>query len=249
MQLEAAYILSRRPFKESSLLLDVFTANHGFFTIVANGALKNKHSWSALLQVFQPLLISWSGRSSLKTLTAVESASLPALLTERRLFSAYYINELILKFLPKDIQGSCSLTTLFVLYSKCIDDLSNVDNLELPLRLFEYHLLDELDYLPNFKFDIHGNSIHPEIQYHYLVGQGFVPVEQFARVTSFSNQYSFSGSFLLEYAQFEQVMLSTPDALKQSKYLMRTIIGAYLGGVELKSKTLFQTNLSFRRKE
>ena len=117
---EAVYVLNRRVYKESSLILDVFSLNYGRLSIIANGALKSKKAWSAMLQVFQPLLIVWAGRSSLKTLVSIEAPSKAMTLSGNRLFSAYYLNELLLKLVPQDQGESVSFNSSesFIAYSK-----------------------------------------------------------------------------------------------------------------------------------
>ena len=66
---QASYILHRRAYRETSYILDVYSLYYGRISIIAKGATRGKYNFSALLQTFQPLLLSWSGRSNLKTLT------------------------------------------------------------------------------------------------------------------------------------------------------------------------------------
>tara|TARA_R110002072_G_scaffold89737_8_gene200970 strand:- start:23915 stop:24673 length:759 start_codon:yes stop_codon:yes gene_type:complete len=246
---EAVYVLNRRVYKESSLILDVFSLNYGRLSIIANGALKSKKAWSAMLQVFQPLLIVWAGRSSLKTLVSIEAPSKAMTLSGNRLFSAYYLNELLLKLVPQDQGESVSFNSSesFIAYSKTLEDLSNSEDIERPLRIFEYQLLTELGVFPDSNSDLNGQEIRPEIVYTLVPQEGFKPVN----VSIVSNKPSrgllIEGRYLIDLPNIlESDFEFTGSFLKQIKRLMRSLIGELLGGQVLKSRSLFQTYKPFR---
>ncbi len=104
-QLHPGYILHQRAYRDTSLLLEVFTREHGRFGLVARGARGPKSRIRGLLQPFQPLLLSWSGRGELGTLSgveaAVESGRGVSRLTGAALYSGFYLNELLLRLLPR----------------------------------------------------------------------------------------------------------------------------------------------------
>ncbi|MEC9191360.1 MAG: recombination protein O N-terminal domain-containing protein, partial [Pseudomonadota bacterium] len=93
--LQPAYVLHRRPFQNTSLLVDLFTLDFGLIRAVAKGARREKSRFRALLQLFQPLLISASGKGEVKTLTSIESNMSAMRLQGERLFSGLYLNELL----------------------------------------------------------------------------------------------------------------------------------------------------------
>lgn len=241
---EAVYVLNRRPYKETSLILEVFSPNYGRLNIIANGALKSKKGWSAMLQVFQPLLLSWTGRSSLKTLTAVETPSAAIELSGDRLFSAYYLNELLLKLIPCDEGGASSFNNIecFLSYSKTLDDLCSYEDIEIPLRRFEYQLLAELGVFPDISSDINGSEISANVMYQLIPQEGF-------QVTTISSpRLLLNGTHLQELNHLlEDDFVFSKSFLKQIKGLMRTLITELLGGQELKSRALFTTYQPFRR--
>ena len=165
--LNACYILHRRPYRESSLLLDVFTYQHGKVSILAKGAYKSKSARSAQLQPFQPLLLDWSGSASLKTLTKLEAPSPAIKLQGLSLYAAMYINELLYRLL----QDGQAMFDLFECYITALDSLCQSSNIESPLRAFEARLLFALGLMPDLAFDWQGNPINAS-QTYYLSGEG-----------------------------------------------------------------------------
>ena len=101
--LQPAYVLHSRPYRDSSALVEMFTAEHGRLSLVARGARNRgrKGSLSSLLQPFIPLLISFSGRAELKTLGKLEAAGGGRTLRGERLYSGLYMNELLVRLLHR----------------------------------------------------------------------------------------------------------------------------------------------------
>tara|TARA_R110001592_G_scaffold138511_4_gene357687 strand:- start:77460 stop:78206 length:747 start_codon:yes stop_codon:yes gene_type:complete len=242
MNQEAVYILNRREYKESSLLLDIISPNYGRLSIIANGALKSKKGLSAMLQVFQPLLMTWTGRSSLKTLVSVDAPSTALLLNGRKLFSAYYLNELLLKLVPQDQSSTTSFTTLFIHYAKSLQDLTTTHDIEIPLREFEYHLLSDLGLLPDLSYDVDGHLIVADKWYQLIPNMGFKVIDQ----TKVNTSACFLGIYLIKFSDFSAEMYTDKEYMLQIKRLMRSLIHDLLGGQELKSRALFQSYQPFR---
>ena len=245
MNQEAVYILNRRAYKESSLLLDIISPNYGRLSIIANGALKSKKGWSAMLQVFQPLLMIWTGKSSLKTLVSVDVPSIAISLRGRRLFSAYYLNELLVKLLPQDQTSSNNVSSLFIHYAKSLDDLATTAELEIPLREFEYHLLSDLGLLPDLSYDVNGDLIQAECWYQLIPNMGFSPTSQTKLNGHTPYHSSYLGKYLIKFADLSSEMYSDKQYMLQIKALMRILIHDLLGGQELKSRALFQAYQPF----
>lgn len=238
----AAYILNRRVYKESSLILDIYTADHGRLSLIANGALKSKKGWSAILQVFQPLLLSWSGKSSLKTLISADAPSMAITLNGQRLFSAYYLNELLLKLLPQnDISSNSNDLLLFSVYSETLQSLTEHEHIEIPLRKFEYQLLSELGVFPDSKMDIQGNIIEFDHLYSYIPQQGFNLCHRKEFDSPQSNQIYIKGEYLAQLSEDSFSDGVDKLFLSQFKRLMRVLINELLGGQELKSRALFKS--------
>lgn len=165
--LNACYILHRRAYRETSLLLDVFSYQHGKISILAKGAYKARSAQSAQLQPFQPLLIDWVGRSSLKTLSKAE-APRPALqFSGMNLYAAMYINELLYKLLQEEQPAH----QLFEAYVGALDALSSSSSIDNALRVFEAKLLRALGLLPDLVVDWQGHPLEPSSTY-YLSQEG-----------------------------------------------------------------------------
>lgn len=162
IELEAAYVLHARPFGDTSLILEVFSAHHGRLGLIAKGARAPKSKKRALLQMLQPLLLSWRDSGELGTLTAVEAASAPTTLAGETLFCAWYANELLIKLL----QRHHAHPRLFAAYAQLLSRLQH--DPEAALRAFEQVLLDELGYGLAFPDQIDASA-----RYHYDALQGF----------------------------------------------------------------------------
>src|SRR5690554_2793287 len=130
---EPAYVIHRRSWRETSLLVDLFTLNHGRMSVVARGASGNKSPLKAQLQPFQPLMLSWVGRSDLKTLTDVDVRDGQALHRTVSLYSGLYLNELIQRVLPQ----ADPHPTLFAAYIEALGQLAQTSDVEPVLRKFE----------------------------------------------------------------------------------------------------------------
>src|SRR5690348_1618596 len=96
VQLEPAFLLSARAYRETSALLEVFTPAHGRLGIVARGTRGPKSKLRGLLQPFQPLLLTWSERGEMCTLSTAEAGGAPLGLAGEAVFSGWYLNELLL---------------------------------------------------------------------------------------------------------------------------------------------------------
>lgn len=145
-ELEPCFILHQRPFKETSIILDVFSEEHGRLSILAKGAKRMQSPLKKVLHPFVPLLLSWTGRSDLKTLVEGQANSLAPWLQGISLFTALYVNELLVKALnPMD-----PYKLLYQQYQEVIQALgeseNNTQKIQASLRLFESQLLKELGY-------------------------------------------------------------------------------------------------------
>ncbi|MBI3574264.1 MAG: recombination protein O N-terminal domain-containing protein, partial [Gammaproteobacteria bacterium] len=62
IQQQPGFVLHQSPYSETSLVLEVFTPEHGRVGVLAKGARRPGNSSRAFLKPFQPLLLGWSGR-------------------------------------------------------------------------------------------------------------------------------------------------------------------------------------------
>ncbi len=229
--LQPAYILHSRPYRDSSLLLEVFTAEHGRISLVGRGSRRRARggSTSALLQPFKPLLISFTGRGELKTLTGVEAVAGIILLRGNSLYSGLYLNELLHRLLHRHDP----YPELFARYGQALEDLSANGAPDGTLRQFEFSLLNDLGY----GFDLaaeggEGKPIQADGWYHYDSDYGMVPGTRSAD----PSRPAFFGADLLQMAagQFEG------DVRLTAKRLMRQALAIHLGVAPLMSRELFR---------
>jgi DNA repair protein RecO (recombination protein O) len=170
--LEAAWLLHHRPWSDTSRILDLITRDHGRVTLFAHGARRARSPLRAVLRPFAPLLVSWSGRADGGTLTAVEADGAAAELAGARLLSGYYLNELLMKLLPKEDRHE----TVFDAYAVAIGGLAAGDE-QGALRAFERVLLEELGYGPDLSRDAEsGGPLEGDRYYHFEPGRGVLAV-------------------------------------------------------------------------
>lgn len=225
---EPGYVLHRKTYRETSLLVDLFTLNHGRISVVARGANSAKSPLKAQLQPFQPMLLSWQGRSDLKTLTAAESRLGPELKRTQRLYCGLYLNELLQRLLPPAEPNPA----LFAQYIETLDRLSVEDDFEPILRRFEQAFVAVLGY--GFAWDEvmdAGNTPMPGMHYYYDPEQGVL-----ASSTAGSLLQGLSGDVLLQLGDdnFESL-----PARRMAKRVMRVLIDHLLQGRPLHSRSLF----------
>jgi len=224
--LRDAFLLHRWNFRETSLLLDIFTRDFGVVRLIAKGAMRSKGGRSGLLQPFLPLSLLWTARGEPAVLTSIESRGKGYGLSGKTLFCGFYLNELLLRLLPPHDPHP----GIFSLYEQSLVRLESGECLDVALRFFELALLEELGYGLLLDHDAaSGEAISPERHYDYHVEQG--PVE------SLAGGQAIRGSVLLG---LRDGRLACADDLKQSKQLMRRVIHHHLGGRPLKSRELFK---------
>ncbi len=168
IELTPAFLIHRRMYQGSSLLLDFFTCHYGKIRLVARDARSNKTS----LQMFQCLNISFKGRGELKNLTDWESSDQPRRLLGNDLVLAMYTNELLSRLLPEGEKHQ-KVFDGYWNYLGVINDQSDTEK-EYSLRLFENLLLEELGYGIEFNKDSKGSPIDSELDYQFQEYKGFV---------------------------------------------------------------------------
>jgi DNA repair protein RecO (recombination protein O) len=168
MQLEPAWLLHHRPWSDTSRILELLTRAHGRITLFAHGARRPKSPWRSVLMPFQPLLVSWTGRGDGGTLTGAEIAGAVAALPPAQLLSAFYVNELLLRLLPKEDRHE----RLYDTYAATLGSLRGTPG-HRALRDFERVLLEELGYGLELAHDAgSGEAVLPERYYHFEPGRG-----------------------------------------------------------------------------
>src|SRR5687767_4384859 len=170
---QPAFVLHSYPFKETSLVVELFSRDFGRVAVVARGARRPKSVLRGVLLAFQPLLVSWSGKGELHTLIRAEWHGGYHPLRGLSLICGFYLNELMLKLLARHDAHE----RLFATYAATLLDLAPGDEQARILRAFEKNLLSELGYAVTLDRDIEsGQPIAAEQRYEYLLERGPVRI-------------------------------------------------------------------------
>ncbi len=223
-----AFVLHSYPFRETSLIVEAFSMDMGRVALVARGARRPASSFRGLLLPFQPLLLSWYGKSELRTLHRAEWQGGHPRLAGMALICGLYLNELLMRLLPRDDAHE----GLFVNYRETLQAMGRDADLQGILRRFEVDLLKEMGYAPILDADVRGKPIEPERVYTYELERGPVPEEG-----ATPNSVRLTGKTLLDMACGNYADATTQQ---QSKALMRMLINHHLGAQPLHTRRLLQ---------
>lgn len=224
-----AWVLHRRPYRESSALVELFTESAGRIGAVARGA--GKRGWRGLLEPFNPILIQWRGGGALRTLTHAEPAGRPVRLRGAAVACGFYLSELTLALVHRDDPHPATWRA----YGSALAELSNGVR-EAPLRRFELALLEEAGYGLQLDVDAHGDPLAGGRAYEYRVESGPWPVVQ-ERGVQEQTGVVVDGACLVALAARETLDETTARA---ARGLLRTVLDHHLGGRTLHSRALFQ---------
>ncbi|WP_092485389.1 DNA repair protein RecO [Candidatus Ichthyocystis hellenicum] len=229
LEQEPCFVLHRKFYDDDSVWLDCLTNNYGRISIFARGARRPQSVFGQALVPFQPLLVNASG-SGLLRLIGVEYVRILPFLTERRLWVALYVNELIIRLFPREY----SCPDLFSLYCDTLEEISQENSgfFDAILRRFEITLLDILGYSLVFCVsDEHGGEIVSGNFYTYVIGSGFSNCN-----SDFLDGVVLSGQALIDLSKG---IVSLRNAAEVRK-LMRYIIDYHLDGYSLKTRKMLQ---------
>ncbi len=225
VEMEAAFLLHARAYRETSQILEVFSQVHGRVGLVANGARRPKSRWRGVLRPFQPLRVSWSGRGSLYTLRAAEPSSRSFDIGGMGLMSAYYMNELLITLMER----RDAHPDLFAHYGAALDALAVGEEPELVLRRFEVRLLGEVGYGLIVDADVVSQQpLAADGLYDYVLDRGPVPVDAVD-----AGDLVFSGADLVAIGCGE---FESARQLRDAKRLLRPLLNAALGGKTLRTR-------------
>ena len=226
--LEPAYLLHRRPYRETSALLEVFTHGHGRIALVARGARRPRSALRAALTPFVPLLVSWSGRGEVGTLRGAEAQGPAVSMSGDALLSGLYLNELLMRLIHRHDPHP----ELFEAYREAIGALGAGVDTEFTLRVFEKRMLESIGYA--LLLDREAGSGLPvvrEQRYAYRADHGPDPAAAPSR-----NCVEVSGATLLALAG-EQPLDDV--GRREAKRLMRFVLRVHLGERPLVTRAMF----------
>ncbi len=237
VELNPCYILHHRSYRETSLILEVFSREYGRLALVAKGAKRQKNSSRYLLQPNQKLNIAWSIRGDMGTLTAVEREGEATNLIDGWLLAAFYLNELVMRLLHKHE----SHPELFDAYASAMDKFYSQEAEQSTLRIFEKYLLQSLGYGLVLDHDVvSGKAIDSTEDYYYQIDYG--PMLNTPLV---SDYVEITGRTLTALKQDKITDLSS---LREAKRLMRGTLKKHLGTKPLASRELYKAYMKEREK-
>lgn len=225
---QPVYVLHSYPFKETSLVVELFTRDFGRVAAVAKGARRPRSAMRGMLQSFQPLLGAWSGKLELKTLHSLEWFSGLLMLQGEALMCGFYMNELLLRLLAREDAHEM----LFDDYGLTLKALAAApsDSANI-LRRFELRLLQQLGYAVPLTHNIKDEAVLADAQYFYVPEMGPVSLQHDYQ----ENGVQLSGKTLLDMDKDDYADVQTQQ---QSKQLMRLLISHYLGDKPLHTRQL-----------
>jgi len=227
---QPGYVLHSYPYQETSLIVEMFTRGFGRVGMVAKGAKRPHSALRCVLMPFHALTLDWSGKSELKTLRTAEWRGAFGLLKGRALICGFYLNELLLKLLHRDDPHD----TLFDVYEQTLQALLQGMDHALVLRCFEKRLLGELGYALILDRDTESQRpLEAHRRYQYVIDRGPVPAG--ARESGNGSGLELLGQTLIDMHSDHYTSAVTQQ---QSKNLMRSLIGHYLGNQTLHSRQL-----------
>ncbi len=229
IQDEPAFVLHNYPFRETSLVLEVFSRQHGRVPLVARGARRPRSALRGLLMSFQPLALSWFGKHELRTLHSAEWQGGQAQLQGTALLCGFYLNELLLNLMARDDPHE----SLFDYYQQTLQRLAQETDHAFTLRCFEKHLLQELGYalLLDTEADS-GKPIVPDQNYRYILERGAIEETRHA-----AQGMPVLGKTLLDMAADDY---RDVNSARQSKQLMRMLLDHHLAGKILHTRELMR---------
>ena len=237
---QPAYILHARNYRDTSMIVDYLTVDFGKVSGVVKGVRaqgKSAKQRRGLIQPFIPLLISWSGKSELKTMTHHEARTKAIALQGVRLFSGLYVNELLSRLLQPGDEHS----EIYTLYEWAIQGLVTEPLIDVLLRNFELKLLEYLGYGVDLQFTLDsGEEITAGVLYRFDSLHGFTAIT----INEASATNSFTKITAATYRGEDLIMLSkgcfNEQTRRVAKHLCRQALLPHLGTKPLKSRELFR---------
>ena len=223
---QPGFVLHSYPYKETSLIVEVFTREYGRVPLIAKGAKRPHSQLRGVLQTFQPLQLGWSGKSEVRTLTNAEWVGGLLPLERSALLCGFYLNELLVKLLARDDPHP----VLFDHYVSALNQLAHDEPAAIVLRQFELTLLKETGVAASFSHVAgSGEPVEPDLLY-------VVDPERGAREALASDTAPVvNGKTLLDMEAGDYTDAITQQ---QSKFLMRHLLAHHLNGMPLNTRQI-----------
>lgn len=227
---EPVFVLHRRAWRDTSLIVEMLSREHGRIAGIARGARSAKSTFFGLTEPFRALEASWTRRGEMVTLTGLEPAGPSGRLSGRAMWCGLYANELLLRLTPRDDPDS----EIFDAYARLLPELPAPGRQSNALRRFEVSLLHALGVAPDLAFcEASGERVVAELRYCVDPVAGPRPVPE--------HQDGIRGTVLLALAGGCDVPAQDDAAALR---LMRELIEHQLDGRKLNTPAFFRENPS-----
>ena len=223
-----AFVLRRKPFREQSLLLDLFTESHGKITCIAK---YSKTQAARLRAIFEPLRlldVRWRGRGEVFTLFDVDEVQRFSL-KEAALIQGTYATEILLR----GLETGQALPELFHLYHTLLEVLNHQPSLSL-LNQFELAFLEQHNQVLNLEADdLTGELLNPQHSYRFHANHGIVPAPTVIK----EKGITISGQLLCALRQPDTL---TPEQRHELRQVLDQMMYYHLNGKTLYARQLLQ---------
>lgn len=227
---EPVFVLHRRAWRDTSMLVELLSFGHGRIGAVVRGARNPRSAWFGLVEPFRELEAGWTRRGEMATLASLDSDRPPVRLVGRALWCGLYANELILRLLPRDDPEP----ELFAAYRQLLPWLAEPARQGPALRIFEVSLLGILGLLPTLdRCTVEQRAVDPDSFYRVDPAIGPVP--------SRPGLDSVRGRVLLALARGGGI---APSEARQARAVMRKLIDHHLDGRALKTRSMLHEEVS-----
>lgn len=226
--LEPAFVLHQRPYRNTSLIVECLTGHFGRISLIAQGARRAESRQRSLLQSFRRIRLSWVRRGEMGRLTQVDADGLAHELGGEALLAGFYLNELLLRLLPRGDHNEQILSC----YSSCLDRLAGSESSASALRIFELELLEALGYRLDLEHDFRtGEPIDPDRHYVFEHEGGLTN----GGMNTTMKQYS--GRHLIALREHR---LDEPEGQRAARVLLGSILDVHLGERPLETRRVLR---------
>ncbi len=225
---QPGFVLHTYPWRETSLIVEALTRDHGRVALVARGAKRRTSPLRGVLSPFSALALAWSGRGEVKTLIRAEWTGGLVPLRGNALLAGFYLNELIVRLLAR----ADAHPALFGAYARALRALAGeAVRLDPVLRAFEFELLRETGHLPALDVCADGQAIATQARYRVDPQRGLVQVEQNGEAVCISG----ATALAMAAGDFDQ-----PVVAAEARAMLRLIIRYHLEGRPLNTRRILQ---------
>ena len=242
------YVLHSHDWSESSLILDLFTRDHGRVVAVAKGAKRPYSQLRPVLLPFQLIHVTFGARRTEEAdvwlVRQAEWAGGTAWPGGAAMLPGFYVNELLMRLLARHDPHP----VLFDAYQQVLQVLPDPALLQAGLRAFELMLLRQLGLLPDLGAEtIGGVALQPDLRYEIHPELGLVqpqwqggdlPVVLSALTGDALSELDRALGHAHAGQGMAPLMAATLPVLAELKAILRPLLQYHLGSQTLRTRQL-----------